>query len=77
MAKAAFYVPRDDPVYKNPAALQKITSMSIPCKLNFELIFVSVELANGDNIYLRSFPSAKIGEFLEFVNQNNLIDEGG
>jgi hypothetical protein len=36
-----------------------------------------VELANGDSIYLRSFPSSKIGEFLDFVNENNLVDEGG
>ncbi len=33
-----------------------------------------VELANGDEIFLKSFPSNKIDDFLDFVNQNNLVD---
>jgi len=47
----------------------------MPSKISSYLILYSVvELANGDEIFLRSFPSNKIEEFLDFVNQNNLVD---
>jgi hypothetical protein len=36
-----------------------------------------VELENGDQIYLKSFESSKISQFLDFVNENNLVDDGG
>jgi hypothetical protein len=32
LAKAAFYIPRDDPIHQKPESLHKITSMCIPCK---------------------------------------------
>jgi hypothetical protein len=32
LAKAAFYVPRDDPIHTKPGALHNLTSMCIPCK---------------------------------------------
>lgn len=53
--------------------------MSIPSKYctNLNQIVKTVELANGDEIFLRSFPSTKIHEFLDFVNENNLVDNGG
>lgn len=35
----------------------------------------AVELQNGDTIYLRSFPSAKIEEFVRFALESDLIDE--
>ena len=34
-----------------------------------------VELDNGDMIYLKSFPSVKIGEFLTFAKEHRLIDK--
>ena len=34
-----------------------------------------VELDNGDMIYLKSFPSTKIGEFLKFAKEHRLIDK--
>jgi pantothenate kinase len=32
-------------------------------------------LSNGDTIFLRSFPSEKIGEFLKMARQEELIDK--
>jgi pantothenate kinase len=34
----------------------------------------TVELANGDKIYLRSFNSNQIGEFFSFVKDNGLLE---
>jgi type II pantothenate kinase len=33
-----------------------------------------VELDNGEMIYLKSFPSTKIGEFLTFAKEQRLVD---
>ena len=35
---------------------------------------IAVELENGDQIYLKSFESNKIDEFIRFVKDNNLVD---
>jgi hypothetical protein len=62
----------------NEESIKKLTALTIPCKLIINLLITStVELANGDKIYLRSFPSNKINEFLQFVNDNDLVDDGG
>lgn len=34
----------------------------------------TVELENGDHIYLKSFQSNKIDEFIKFVKDNKLVD---
>ena len=34
-----------------------------------------VELDNGDMIYLKSFPSSKIQEFINFAKEHKLVDE--
>jgi pantothenate kinase len=36
--------------------------------------FSTVELENGDQIYLKSFESNKIDDFISFVNENKLVD---
>jgi len=36
-------------------------------------ISLAVELANGDNIYLKSFESNQIGNFMDFVRSNELV----
>lgn len=35
----------------------------------------AVELDNGEMIYLKSFPSSKVGEFLRFAKEQRLVDE--
>ena len=37
-------------------------------------MFVTVELANGDKIFLKSFNSSRIEEFLDFVKEHDLVD---
>lgn len=44
--------------------------------LNFiTIIDVLVELQNGETIFLRSFPSAKVPEFLKQAKESELIDD--
>jgi len=74
LAKIAYYLPKDDPIRHKPYIFEQLTQTAIPSKLPSPLTIESVELANGDEIFLRSFPSNKIEEFLDFVNQNNLVD---
>jgi len=35
--------------------------------------YLSVELANGDNIYLKSFNSGQIENFVDFIKSNDLV----
>lgn len=37
----------------------------------------AVETESGDELYLKAFPSHKIIEYLDFVNQNKLVEDGG
>ena len=37
------------------------------------LFLCAVELANGDKLYLRSFHSNRIEEFVDFVKRNDLL----
>lgn len=36
----------------------------------------TVELDNGEKIYLKSFPSTKIEEFIDFVKFHKLVEDG-
>ena len=41
---------------------------------NFSCVCVVVELDSGDKIYLKSFPSSKIIDFIDFIKTHNLIN---
>jgi hypothetical protein len=64
LAKAAFFIPKSemDELDKNNQ-LEPIKNDSIP-----------IELASGDTIFLRSFKSNKIEEFIDFVKKYGLLD---
>mmetsp|Transcript_24068 Transcript_24068/g.29907 ORF Transcript_24068/g.29907 Transcript_24068/m.29907 type:complete len:113 (+) Transcript_24068:2-340(+) len=62
LAKTAFYVSRDDPIRQDAHRFEALTSDSIP------------KLANGDKIFLKSFKSHQIDQFVQFVKDNNLVD---
>jgi hypothetical protein len=36
-----------------------------------------VELENGEKIYLKSFKSGQLNEFIDFVKENELLPEVG
>lgn len=75
LAKTAFYIPKSDPIRLDQDKFRILTKQSIPSKFYIPIDNPSaVELENGDQIYLKSFESSKIDEFIEFVKENNLVD---
>lgn len=50
LAKVAFYVPKNDPIYQNNEKLHKLTSMSIPSKYSVHVNYFSRACKWGLNI---------------------------
>ncbi|CDW79019.1 UNKNOWN [Stylonychia lemnae] len=63
LAKTAFYIPKSDPQFQDHKSFEILTKDTIP------------KLSNGEMIYLKSFPSTKIHEFIKFAKQHKLIDK--
>lgn len=68
LAKTAFYIPKSDSIRLDQDKFRILTNQSIPSKFSTAIDNpFAVELENGDQIYLKSFESSKIDEFIEFV----------
>ena len=84
LAKTAFYIPLEDQTALEKAGkLESLMDDTIPSKSFYypnliicclTYIFL-VDLENGDKIFLKSFSSNKIIEFIDFVKHHNLLEE--
>jgi pantothenate kinase len=81
LTKVAFFLPSGSDSATNREELERletITSDCIPSKSNsfiYFLLMFSVELANGDRIFLRKFHSSKVDEFLDWAKTNDLVGD--
>jgi len=67
LAKTAFYIPESHhKKLEEDGRLSVLTANTIP-----------IELENGERIYLRSFKSGNLNEFIDFVKENDLLPEVG
>jgi pantothenate kinase len=65
---------------KNPHSLKSLPKIPYQVRINSLFDFLCtiiylVELSHGDTIYLKSFPSNRIQEFINFAKEILLIDK--
>ena len=64
LTKTAFLVPRNDPMRQDAARFESVIA---GCE--------SLELANGESIYLKKLKSSQINQFVDFVLSNDLVED--